>query len=109
VLAVQVDRRFLKRLQTLGIIEGVSTLVLFGVAMPLKYLAGMPLAVTLVGAIHGLLFTTLAAMFLFGMKRIPISRSLAAIGIVAAIFPFGPFMMHSRLGRVAEPVNSPVA
>lgn len=103
---MNIDRIFLKRLRTLGIIEGVSTLVLFGVAMPLKYLAGVPMAVTVVGAIHGLLFTALAAMFLFGMKRIPISRKLAAAGIVAAIFPFGPFIMHGRLGRVAEPAST---
>jgi integral membrane protein len=83
-------------------IEGVSTLVLFGVAMPLKYAAGMPTAVTVVGSIHGFLFMALAAMFLLGMKRIPISRALAAAGIVAAIFPFGPFIMDSRLGRLGE-------
>jgi integral membrane protein len=106
---VNIDRRFLRRLRTLGIIEGVSTLVLFGVAMPLKYLAGVPMAVTLIGSIHGLLFIALAAMFLLGVKRIPISRYLAAAGIAAAIFPFGPFLMHGRLGRVAEPASSPVA
>ena len=40
---------FLRMLRQLAIIEGISTLVLFGIAMPLKYFAGMPLAVTIVG------------------------------------------------------------
>ena len=34
-------------LRLIGIIEGVSTLTLFGIAMPLKYAAGLPLAVTI--------------------------------------------------------------
>ncbi len=32
----------LARLRVVGILEGVSFLVLLGVAMPLKYLAGLP-------------------------------------------------------------------
>ena len=104
---VNIDRRFLNRLRTLGLVEGVSTLVLFGIAMPLKYAAGMSMAVTVVGSIHGLLFTALAGMFVLGTKRIPISKGLAAVGIVAAIFPFGPFIMHGRLGRVAKPASKP--
>ncbi|MDC3378775.1 DUF3817 domain-containing protein, partial [Planctomycetota bacterium] len=47
---------FLKKLRLLGIIEGTSTLLLFGVAMPLKYLNDMPMAVTVAGSLHGVLF-----------------------------------------------------
>lgn len=99
---VNLDRDFLRKLRSLGMVEGVSTLVLFGIAMPLKYLAGYPMAVTIVGSVHGFLFVALVAMFLLGIKRIPISRKLAATGIVGAVFPFGPFLMDKRLQRVAE-------
>ena len=85
----------------MGQIEGVSTLVLFGIAMPLKYAAGIPIAVTIVGSIHGLLFTTLAVMFIAAMRRVPIPRNMAVLGIIAAIVPFGPFVMDGRLARVA--------
>lgn len=97
-----VNRVFLRRLRLLGTIEGISTLVLFGIAMPLKYLAGMPMAVTVVGSIHGFLFLSLATMFLVGMKKIPISGGLAGAGIVAAVFPFGPFIMDRRLERITR-------
>ena len=50
---------FLKRLRLLSFTEGVSTLLLFGVAMPLKYLWDMPMAVRIVGMIHGALFSLL--------------------------------------------------
>ena len=44
------------RLRWIGFVEAVSFLLLLGVAMPLKYLAGQPLAVRIVGLIHGILF-----------------------------------------------------
>lgn len=97
-----IDRRFLRRLRLMGAIEGVSTLVLFGIAMPLKYLAGMPLAVTVVGSIHGFLFLALATMFVVGTKRIPIPAGLAATGIAAAVLPFGPFVLDRRLRHLAD-------
>ena len=82
--------------------EGISTLVLFGIAMPLKYLAGLPMAVTIIGSIHGVLFLALASMFVLGTRRIPISKGMAAAGIVAAVVPFGPFVMDRRLERLAR-------
>jgi integral membrane protein len=97
-----IDHRFLRRLRLLGTVEGISTLVLFGIAMPLKYLAGLPMAVTVVGSIHGVLFLALATMFVLGTSRIPISKGLAAAGIVAAVVPFGPFVLDRRLGRLAQ-------
>ena len=33
--------------------EGVSFLVLLGIAMPLKYLRRLPMAVTIAGSLHG--------------------------------------------------------
>ena len=79
---------FLNRLRLLSICEGISTLVLFGVAMPLKYFGGLPMAVTIVGSLHGFLFVCLVAMFLLAVRRVPISVGLALSGIVAAVFPF---------------------
>ncbi|MEO5716813.1 MAG: DUF3817 domain-containing protein, partial [Luteolibacter sp.] len=40
------------RVRLVGMIEGVSFLLLMGVAMPLKYLAGMPVAVKVAGWGH---------------------------------------------------------
>jgi integral membrane protein len=94
------NRVYLERLRMVSLIEGVSTLVLFGVAMPLKYLANMPMAVTIVGALHGGLFILLALLFLGAVKSVPISFKLAILGIVAAIFPFGPFIFDRRLRRL---------
>ncbi len=77
--------------------EGISTLVLFGIAMPLKYFAGMPAAVRGAGMIHGILFIALVLMFLLAIRRVPLSPTLAAAGIVAAVLPGGPFLFDRRL------------
>lgn len=93
---------FLRALRVLALVEGVSTLLLFFVAMPLKYFAGMPLAVTIVGTIHGGLFVALVVMLLVAVVKVPISYRLAAAGIVAAIVPGGPFVLESRLAKIAR-------
>lgn len=92
-----INHAFLRKLRILGIVEGTSTLILFGIAMPLKYFAGIPEAVTLVGSVHGALFVALVVAFIVGMKRIPLPPRLTALGIVAAVVPFGPFVVDRRL------------
>lgn len=98
----QMSHRFLLALRSLSIIEGISTLFLFGIAMPLKYFWAMPMAVRIAGGIHGGLFIALVLMFALGVSRIPIAQGVAIKGSLAAIIPFGPFFFDHRLKKVAE-------
>jgi integral membrane protein len=98
-------QQFLKRLRLLAFTEGVSTLVLFGVAMPLKYLWDMPMAVRVVGMIHGALFSLLLIQLSRAVKRVPIERKVAGLCMIAAVFPFGPFVADRWL-RSAEELES---
>ena len=90
---------FIHALRTLAIVEGISTLVLFLIAMPLKYFAGMPMAVRIIGSLHGALFVALVVMLLLAIRKVPISLKLAAAGIAAAIVPGGPFLLDRHLAR----------
>lgn len=83
-------------LRKLGILEGISYLLLLGIAMPLKYLADMPLAVTYVGWAHGLLFVLYlaAAAWVILKFRWPIFRFGGAF--LAALLPFGPFVWDNK-------------
>lgn len=94
------DLTFLKWLRVLGMVEGTSTLILFGVAMPLKYVWGYPLAVSIAGSIHGGLFVALALMCTIAMERVPIGTKLGVAGIVGAVVPFGPFVVDHWLKQV---------
>ena len=91
---------FVRALRHLAIVEGISTLVLFGIAMPLKYFAGMPLAVRIVGSVHGALFVALVVMLLLAIRKVPISLKLAAAGIAAAVVPGGPFLLDRHLAQL---------
>jgi integral membrane protein len=89
------------RLRAVGMVEAVSFLLLLGVAMPLKYFAGMPLAVKIAGWIHGLLFIAFGVCLLVaqGERRWPMRWT--ALVFVAALLPFGPFVIDRRL-RIEE-------
>lgn len=96
------DTAFLSKLRLLGAVEGISTLVLFGVAMPLKYLYGMPLAVSIAGSLHGALFISLVVMNSIAVERVPIGTKLCVAGVVGAVIPFGPFVVDHWLKRLPE-------
>jgi integral membrane protein len=83
----------------MGFVEGISTLVLFGIAMPLKYMADLPMAVRIAGSVHGFLFVCLTVMLMMSITRVPLSRSMAITGVIAAIVPFGPFIFDRWLAR----------
>lgn len=91
------DVRALNRLRIIGILEGVSFLVLLGIAMPLKYLAGQPQAVKLVGWAHGVLFVAFVAVLLHAstLRNWPISRRIKAF--VSALLPFGTFALDTQI------------
>jgi integral membrane protein len=100
-------RNPLDRLRLIGVLEGISFLVLLGIAMPLKYLAGQPQMVSVVGAAHGALFLLyVAAVFDVTVKMAwPPRRVLAALA--ASVLPFGPFVFDAHLRRTSAP--QPVA
>lgn len=70
--------------------------------MPLKYLAGMPMAVKLVGWVHGVLFITFCIALARTMQtaRWPMSRG--AMIFVAALLPFGPFVVDRKMQAFEE-------
>ena len=84
-------------LRSLAVLEGLSYLTLLFVAMPLKYLAAEPLAVRLVGSLHGLLFTWLMLLLLQGLKTQGKSFSWALRIGIASLVPFGMMMIDRRL------------
>jgi integral membrane protein len=85
------------RLRALGRVEAVSFLLLLGIAMPLKYLAGFPVAVKIAGWVHGLLFLAFCMALLQTRQTQNWTLRWTAIIFVAALLPFGPFVIDRRL------------
>lgn len=86
-------------LRRIAFAEGVSFLLLVGIAMPLKYLAHQPAAVKIFGWMHGVLFITfcIALARVWLIAQWPILR--CAVIFIAALLPFGPFVADRRMGQ----------
>ena len=76
--------------------EGVSFLVLLLIAMPLKYFASLPMAVTITGGLHGILF--IAFLILAREVKSDYKKDfnwLLRAGL-ASVIPFGTFYMDNK-------------
>jgi integral membrane protein len=89
-------------LRIISLIEGISFLVLLGIAMPLKYLANAPMAVKIVGWAHGVLFIAFGFALLRAMLVAKWSIPRAAMVFIAALLPFGPFVIDRRIREYQE-------
>ena len=93
----------LGRLRFIGWWEGVSFLLLLGVAMPLKYLAGEPGAVRVVGMAHGILFMLYVLAALQAAMEYHWAWKRTVIVLVASILPAGPFIIDAKILRQEQP------
>jgi len=93
-------------LRKAGIAEGISFLVLLGIAMPMKYLLNQPMAVTIVGWAHGVLFVA----FLFLAWEIKTDRNKSmkwfATAFIASIVPAGTFFFDKKLKEEEQATQS---
>lgn len=93
--------------RVVGFVEAASFLLLLFVAMPLKYFAGLPLAVSIVGALHGLIFVVYLGCLALVAGREQWKFRLVAGAFAAGVLPFGPFVFDrvilKRLTEKSEP------
>ena len=82
---------------SLGRWEALSLIVLLGVAMPLKYLMGYPLAVRVVGSLHGILFMAYVAVALLVARREGWSAMTLVRCWIASCLPFGTLVFEREL------------
>lgn len=89
----------LRRFRLVAFLEGLSFVVLVFFAMPLKYWAGLPVAVRIIGMAHGLFFLAfVACLFDVALKR-GWSPSRWGLAFVASLVPFGTFVFDRTLKR----------
>jgi integral membrane protein len=86
-------------LRITGIFDGISLLVLLGIAMPLKYIWGIEKAVTIVGSIHGGIFSLYALAILYAAIRVQWNLIWSAAALTAAFIPFGNFLLDWKLKK----------
>ncbi|HEU4962236.1 MAG TPA: DUF3817 domain-containing protein [Bacilli bacterium] len=90
------------RLRAIGVVEGVSYLVLLLISMPMKYIMGIPEPVQVVGMIHGVLFILyILAVIQAGLTtRWSLKWWIGALA--SSSIPVATFILDGRLQRTFE-------
>lgn len=80
----------------LALIEGISALLLFFFAMPMKYAFHMPIFVKYFGMIHGILFTLYVVVATILKFKLSWSLKKYFEICIASIPPFGTFYIDKK-------------
>jgi len=80
-----------------ALFEGSSLILLLLVAMPLKYYAGIPEAVKIVGPIHGMLFLSFIVLLFSHAAKQELSIVKLLTGVVSSFVPFGSFVFKAKM------------
>ncbi|MBO9565038.1 MAG: DUF3817 domain-containing protein [Niastella sp.] len=86
------------RLRIIGLLEGISLLVLIGIAVPAKYLYDNPALVKAIGPVHGLLFL----LYIFNTLSVGVEqrwqfKTTTWKVLVACMIPFGTFYIDRKI------------
>lgn len=84
---------------TTALIEGISYVVLLGIAMPLKYFFDYPHAVTVVGWAHGALFMLYATLLVLCWIKYRWSFKRVVFYFIASLLPVVPFFVERKLRK----------
>jgi integral membrane protein len=88
----------------IAIAEGISFLVLLGIAMPLKYFAGWPDAVTYTGWAHGVLFVLFLVLAIPTRALLQKNFFWLVKAVVASLLPFGTFVLERQMRQTDNQV-----
>lgn len=83
-------------LRRIGIAEGISFMVLVLIAMPMKYLMGIPEAVKFVGWAHGVLFMAYIVVVWFAKDAMKWSWFSVLVAWAASLIPIGTFLLDRQ-------------
>ncbi len=87
----------IRAFRMIALAEGTSFVILLFIAMPLKYLMGLPLAVRIVGSIHGILFLLYVARLVKLRAAYQWDNRFSLQAFIASILPFGTFVFDKYL------------
>ena len=93
------ERMRLSWMRAASLLEGSTLVLLIFVAVPLKHLAGFPMATAILGPVHGLAFLTYIWTLFQTVSAGGWPRSEAIRMLLAALIPFGAFVNERALAR----------
>lgn len=90
----------IKAFKVIAFWEGISLILLFFFAMPLKYIWDLPMAVSVVGMAHGVLFLIYMVLAFMLNAELKWSKITLAGVLVASLLPFGTLYMEKKYSDV---------
>lgn len=90
----------LKALTIAGYLEGLSFILLLGVAMPIRHYFDISEPVRYLGMIHGVLFIAYVVILMSTASKVKMPLWGMPGGVIAALLPFGPFVFDRMLKKV---------
>lgn len=89
----------LGRLRIIGFLEGISFILLVGVAMPLKYIGGYEHATWEIGMIHGVLFIAYVVAVIPVKFTLKWNFKTTFMVLLASLIPLGTFVAEYKVFR----------
>jgi integral membrane protein len=88
-------------LRKAALLEGTTLVLLVLIAVPLKRLAGMPEAVSIIGPVHGIAFLVYVVLLSAALFKDLLNIQTWLVGLIAAFIPFGSFLFERKALRPA--------
>lgn len=92
----------LRQFARISFAEGVSFMVLLLIAMPLKYMAGIPEMVKYVGWAHGALFIAYVFQLFYVTSQLKWRFQRLVTYFIAAFLPIAPFFVERQVKRMIK-------
>jgi integral membrane protein len=87
----------LNTLRIVGLLEGISYLLLLFIAMPLKYFFQLPQFVRVIGMAHGVLFIAYIVLVMIAAQRYKWNIKNTSIALIGSLLPFGTFYADKKV------------
>lgn len=94
----------LKIFKITAFLEGISLLLLFFFAMPMKYMLDDPLYVKHIGMAHGVLFVAYVVLALMLKYEYNWTSKKLSIILLASVLPFGTFYVEKKYLRSSDTI-----
>ena len=87
---------YLNIFRIIALLEGISYILLLGIAVPIKYGMDNPTYVKLLGMPHGILFIAYIILTLVVSSKLKWSNRTTLIVLLASVIPFGTFFVDKK-------------
>lgn len=89
-----------------SIAEGITCILLYLIAMPIKYQWGIWQQMIPIGTLHGIMFTWYLILLYYVIKPLKWDAEESVFALIAAFFPFGTFWVDWKL--IPEKYRTPL-